>query len=364
MTKEIKWILVTAFIFLITLGCSSLDTIYNEEFEEDEFWKRNHRIELNYQTKLATDQFQPLEMYSHLDGPEIKLLSQKTGTDTNFCVFTDNFSSNYIFGFNGVNTTWIAAEYSEDFKTDNITGYVGTQFILDLQEDKLIITSLYNDPIDDKRLEEITENSRNYLGLLFGESKSIDEKYLNSFENFNAVSKSAVHSRTCGDNVDMAFSLMGGEEEERWIQGWTENYELLYKRGGTNERNVLFLEKTSASSIFGLTENTYWYSVKHDPITHEFSAVLYIPGYVIGNWYSDMDSTGVNESSYSLNFDYVSISEEGTDEMRETEVATNMTNAITFVAHAADYYLCTRKKWDVPHLIKGRIMWRVLQNKF
>jgi len=191
---------------------------------------------------------------------------------------------------------------------------------------------------------------KNYCEKGYKNTKEIETKNLRKFEGEKLCIS---FEKIIGDNINMCFSLAGGEEEERWIYGWESIYKLLYKEGRAYEKDVLFREKASTTAVFYNPDlSCYWYATIHNPETYTFESVLYIPGLFIGKFHIDLEEVNSSETKWSNEFSFTSLSEQGTRILERPETLNNMTGMSEFIANSADYYVKNRRKMVYPSFMR------------
>ena len=71
---------------------------------------------------------------------------------------------------------------------------------------------------------------------------------------------------TIGAPGSEIFPLCCPVREEEWIDGWTKDtYDLVYARGGFNEKNCIFQENYTKQLFFGEEGPTAWVTTVHEP---------------------------------------------------------------------------------------------------
>ena len=290
-------------------------------------WKRKSRISTHYECAIngkaveIIKLFSPSKEVNWVPSLEFNMIYSNSNRNEINCIFEENVTSSFFFPNSDVTGIWYTTKYStKDFIYNSIVTYgdiaIGNVEI-NLQEngDKTIlkmnltitaINDLGENMINgefkqevDQYLKFVGENLKFYCEN--GQKKETKEIKVKELRKFEGKRLNVAFEETVGDNIDMCFSLPGGEEEERWFYGWASDYELLYKNGGAYEKDALFREKASTTGVFSIPDKyCYWYATIHDPETYTFECILVIPGLIIGNFQLQMEKNGENETNFRL----------------------------------------------------------------
>jgi len=74
-----------------------------------------------------------------------------------------------------------------------------------------------------------------------------------------------IHEVEINAAAETIFPLACPVEELKWIEGWGEQYEMIFSESGVNEKNCIFKEKMSGPVLVEKPIMTTWVTTIHDP---------------------------------------------------------------------------------------------------
>lgn len=92
------------------------------------------------------------------------------------------------------------------------------------------------------------------------------------------------------------FTLACPVEELKWIEGWEDQYEMIFSESGVNEKNCIFSEKMSGLVLMEQAVMTNWITTVHDPVNHRIEFLLMVGDKAVINFQFDIRKTGENIS--------------------------------------------------------------------
>ena len=82
----------------------------------------------------------------------------------------------------------------------------------------------------------------------------------------------------------------------KWIEGWGDQYEMIFTESGVNEKNCIFTEKMSGLVLVEKPVMTNWITTIHDPVNHLVEFLLVVGEKAVINFQFDIRETGENSS--------------------------------------------------------------------